>query len=927
MVTMRTTRAFCFFCTLALLAAESPAAERRSERPTTLRDPHLYYLQHSDESVPLRQMPIIPPEDGHRRVHGVKLLHPPLPILPGSADTDPVRQRRVALPMVGTTAGLSFDGVGVGLGSFSPSSAPPDTNGAPGATQYVQWVNTSFAVFDKATGALTFGPAAGSTLWQGFGGPCQNNNDGDPVVAYDEAAGRWVMTQFSIRGGQFFQCVAVSTTSDATGTYRRFAFQFEAFNDYPKLGVWPDAYYMTFNIFNAQGTAFLGGRACALDRSQMITASGTPAAMQCFQTTAGGLLPADLDGPTPPPAGSPNFVVALGANALQLWRFHVSFSSPGTSTFSGPTQIPVAAFSEACGGGTCIPQGGTSTRLDSLADRLMHRAAYRNFGDHESLVTNHSVSAGSTPSGARWYEIRGLSGTPSVFQQGTFTPDASSRWMGSIAMDRAGNMALGYSASSAADHPSIRFTGRTQNDPLGAMESEATIINGGGSQTGSLTRWGDYSNMAIDPADDCTFWYTSEYLKANGSFNWSTRIASFRFPSCSSGSVTGPEAFDAQFYLSLYPDLQAAFGNDLQAATNHWLQQGLPNEGRRGARHFDVRFYLAQYPDLQAAFGTNYRAAADHWVSQGLPIEGRRGAREFDVRYYLGRYSDLSAAFGTNYSAALNHWIVQGLPNEGRRGSRELDVSFYLGTYPDLLAAFGQNYTRAMDHWIMQGLPHEGRRGSRELDISYYLGRYSDLAAAFGADYPAAMNHWIVQGLPHEGRRGSREVDVSFYLARYADLAAAFGQDYPRAIDHWTMQGLPVEGRRGSREFDVAYYLSIYPDLRAAFGTNYQAAIDHWIAQGLPNEGRRGSRELDVRFYLAAYADLAAAFGQNYPRAIDHWTMQGLPVEGRRGSQDFDVRYYLSIYPDLQAAFGTNYLAATDHWIIHGFAEGRHGAP
>ncbi len=503
------------------------------ERPQTLRSPDLYFLDHYDESRPLRDMPVIPPREGDRRVHAVKLLHLPRAV-PRSFADQAAQSALAPSPLVAVNTGLNFDGVGVGLPGFSVTSAPPDTNGAVGATQYVQWVNTSFAVFNKTTGAVLFGPAAGDTLWQGFGGPCEANNDGDPIALYDRKANRWLMTQFSVSGGQFFQCVAVSTSGDATGTYRRFAYQFTNFNDYPKAGVWPDGYYISFNMFNPQGTAFLGGRSCVLDRIRMITAAETPGPIQCFQLSSsfGGLLPSDQDGATDPPAGSPNFFVAFGTNMLQLWKFHVDWVTPANSTFTGPTNIGVAAFSEACGGGTCIPQPSTTQQLDSLADRLMYRLAYRNFGTHQSLVTTHSVTAGATPSGLRWYEIRNPNGTPTVHQQGTFSPDSTSRWMGSIAMDQQGNMLLGYSASSSSVRPSIRITGRAAGDALGTMQAETSVMAGVGSQTGGLSRWGDYSAMTVDPVDDCTLWFTTEYLKTSGSFNWSTRIASYKFPSC-----------------------------------------------------------------------------------------------------------------------------------------------------------------------------------------------------------------------------------------------------------------------------------------------------------------------------------------------------------------------------------------------------------
>jgi len=230
----------------------------------------------------------------------------------------------------------------------------------------------------------------------------------------------------------------------------------------------------------------------------------------------------------------------FGSNSLNLWKFHVDFATPANSTFTGPSTLAVAAFTEACSGGVCIPQSGTSEKLDSLGDRLMYRLAYRNFGTHASLVVNQSVAVtagkhgGNT--GVRWYELRSLSATPtvfSVFQQGTFAPDSSFRWMGSIAMDEVGDIAVGFSVSSSSIHPEIHYIGRVPGDAPGTLESEATIIDGGGSQLHSLNRWGDYSSMSVDPVDDCTFWYTNEYLKTNGTFNWSTRIASFKFSGCS----------------------------------------------------------------------------------------------------------------------------------------------------------------------------------------------------------------------------------------------------------------------------------------------------------------------------------------------------------------------------------------------------------
>ncbi len=498
---------------------------------------------HSDVSPPLRGMSSASPgAESHREK--------PLRIFPGSASSntqaDPVLQAGPAGPAVATTPKLNFAGVGNGDYGFSPNAAPPDTNGAVGATQYVQWVNESFAVFDKSTGVIVAGfPKAGNTLWAGFGGGCETNNDGDPIVQYDKSAGRWILTQFSVSTTPYLQCVAVSTTSDATGSYNRYSFSYgNGFNDYPKLGVWPDGYYITFNIFN-NGQTFAGSKVCAYDRTSMLT--GAPATQQCFQlsTAYGGVLPSDLDGSISPPVGSPNYMVNFGSNSLNLWKFKVDWSNTANTKLTGPTAIGVAAFNTACsGGGTCIPQPNTSQKLDSLGDRLMYRLAYRHFSDgHEALVVNHAVSVGTNKrnnvTSVRWYELRNPSGntmaagTPTVFQQGTLNAsDGTHRWMGSIGMDKAGDVALGYSASSSNVYPSIRYTGRVPGDALNTMQGETAIQVGGGSQLTNLSRWGDYSAMTVDPVDDCTFWFTSEYLKSSGTFNWSTKIASFKFPGC-----------------------------------------------------------------------------------------------------------------------------------------------------------------------------------------------------------------------------------------------------------------------------------------------------------------------------------------------------------------------------------------------------------
>jgi hypothetical protein len=505
-----------------------------SSSPAVVSSPAVAAAVHHDVSLPLRLLPPAPRQAG-QRAYPAKPIPRPSNGGANAGAVDPVLQENFPTNLA-PVVGLNFDGVGNGFtgpqGTFLVNSAPPDSNGDVGPTHYVQIVNTDFAVFNKSTGAVIYGPVPINTLWSGFGGGCQTNNDGDPVVLYDPIADRWVISQFSVSTLPYLQCVAVSTSGDPTGTYNRYSFTYNDFPDYPKMGVWPDAYYETFNLF--AGNSFSGGLVCAYDRTKML--SGLAATQQCFNvgTNFGGLLPSDLDGTTMPPAGSPNYVLAIDANAtgLAFWQFHVDWTTPGNSTLTGPTSIVTAPFSEACNGGTCIPQSGTTQQLDSLADRLMFRLAYRNFGDHESLVTNHSVIAGSSV-GVRWYEIRSPGTAPTLYQQGTYAPDSNFRWMGSVAMDQTGNMALGFSLSSSSLHPAIHYTGRLAGDALGTMsQGEGTLINGAGSQNGNLTRWGDYSMMAVDPSDDCTFWYTTEYIPSDGSFNWNTRIGSFKLPGC-----------------------------------------------------------------------------------------------------------------------------------------------------------------------------------------------------------------------------------------------------------------------------------------------------------------------------------------------------------------------------------------------------------
>ena len=523
-------------CLMLLATLAAPAQEVQTNPQVINEDYH-------DTSIPVSEMVQGVPFVGVspqfvlpvRRKPGLTVVSP---------EPDAATQDLQEIQMVGTTNKLNFDGV-----FDRDHDAPPDTNASVGSTQVVETVNTSYQVFNKSTGASVFGPAEISSIFTNVPGACGLGSRGfysDPVVEYDKAAGRWLVTILASpdRFNTGVECIAVSATSNATGSYHRYAFSFGTnnLNDYPKFGVWPDAYYASYNMFNAF-TGFSGARVCAYQRSAMV--AGLTAISICFQrSVASGdfsFLPSDLDGSGIGSAGEPNFFVELGetcsttCNLLDLFKFHVNFTTPSLSTFTGPKALTVASFTLACGGLTCIPQTGTTQQLDSLGDRLMFRLAYRNFtgtGAHESLVATHSVRTSTAASGVRWYEIRNPNGTPIVFQQGTVASGSTALWMGSIGMDKDGDIAVGFSESSSSIHPKIAYTGRVPSDPSGTMESINVVFSGAGSQTGGLNRWGDYTSISIDPSDDCTFWYANEYIPSNGSFNWHTRLNSFKFTGC-----------------------------------------------------------------------------------------------------------------------------------------------------------------------------------------------------------------------------------------------------------------------------------------------------------------------------------------------------------------------------------------------------------
>jgi hypothetical protein len=435
---------------------------------------------------------------------------------------------------------------------------PPDTQGDIGKDHYIQWINSLFAIWDKSGNKVfptSAAAAPGNVIWTDLGGRCAADNSGDPITLWDPLAERWVMSQFGVDTTPYYQCVAVSTTSDPTGTWNLYAYVWpnNRFPDYPKLGVWTDGYYITTNDFNSSLTSFMGITAGAFERDKML--AGLPAGFIYFQMTDGGVrdysaLPADLDGNVAPPAGAPGVIAEFQDKTWftpnlptdQIWLFNLTldWANPANSTFGvGATndpnyQLAISDVSENCSGRDCVPQGNNAQKVDDIDFRIMHRLAYRNLGSSQALVASMTVGAGGR-AGVWWGEFQNTGAAWATRQDGVYAPaDSDHRWMPSVAMDTNGNIMLGYSASSTTIFPSVRYVGRLAGDPLGQMGDEKTMVVGAAAQTGG-NRWGDYSSMSIDPTDGCTFWYTQEYVAVGGSFTWQTWIGNMKFPSCSNG--------------------------------------------------------------------------------------------------------------------------------------------------------------------------------------------------------------------------------------------------------------------------------------------------------------------------------------------------------------------------------------------------------
>lgn len=527
-----------FFLSLLLFCAFSSFGQNK------ISGPIIQTAVAFDVSIPLRDMkPVKKPFWAKwKRENEMEVPNKFRPVPPGFTPDGALQTAYNNSSKATTTMPIvNFDGT-TNASNTGGRVTPPDPAGDVGPNHYVQLANCMLQIFNK-TGASLYGPVATSTLWNGFSGNWDGHNNGDGIVVYDENADRWIISQFAYDcpGTPYteYEMVAVSTTGDPTGSYYRYAFQFDYMPDYPKFGVWQDGYYLSVNRFNTNigSTPFIGVGACVLERSKMLTGDPT-ARMVYFKTeTLGGsgsgagsscwaMLPSDCDG-TFPAAGTPNYFAYIdGSSELRLWALHTDWTTTTNSTFTYVTALPVAAYTEL----GSVPEQG-SLALDGLGDRLMFRNQYRKFGSYETFVTCHSVNTGSGVAGIRWYEYRKTGSTFSLYQQSTYAPgDGKSRWMGSIAMNSSGDIGLAYSVSSSTMHPSIYFTGRKAADPLNQMSIAEGIIQTGTVSMTTISRWGDYSAINIDPTDNITFWTTQEYVGTYGGWcPWATKIASFKF--------------------------------------------------------------------------------------------------------------------------------------------------------------------------------------------------------------------------------------------------------------------------------------------------------------------------------------------------------------------------------------------------------------
>lgn len=516
------------------LGSAPPAARRQFFPPgLTPAERHAWFLKHRGAPTEATDPPRPAP------------LPPPFPAM-GAAGRAVEQTAMGAEPAAQLVA--SFDGLGYGFeGQHPPAPAARrgalDLSLAVGPQRVVEIINSEMAVFNKQ-GKLLYGAVPTNTIFEGFGGRCATTNNGDAVVRYDQLAHRWlvVMPIFSRPQGQphgdFGMCYAVSTGPNPLGTYYRYEFKRPYFPDYPRPAVWPNGYYVP----TSSGDGVIQKMDCVADRARML--KGEPASEQCVLLDGVSFLNnADVDGPTPPPAGEPNILMANGgtqlkgiydSSVLYWFKFHVNWKDHTKTYVSRGHQVAVAPYHFLCNGqlSNCVPQLHSKTYLDAQGDKIMQRLVYRNWRGHQSILAADSVDTAAQGGGVRWYEFRlNKKDDPVLYQQGTYAPDGNYRWMPSMGMDKFGDIGIGYSFGGAGVYPGQRFAARRAGDPPGQLTTQETVLAQGGAAQNTSNRWEDYATMAMDPSDDCTFWYVGDYLKP-GAPATTTRIGAFRLPGC-----------------------------------------------------------------------------------------------------------------------------------------------------------------------------------------------------------------------------------------------------------------------------------------------------------------------------------------------------------------------------------------------------------
>jgi uncharacterized repeat protein (TIGR01451 family) len=642
-------------------------------------------------------------------------VSPPLADLspPGLAVTQPTA--RAFRPGIGGGDLLgpveSFEGVSNDDNGTDASarSSPPDAEGDVGPRHYVQWVNTSLAVYDKE-GTRILGPMPGNLVWSGFGlepgdDPaarlCETTNRGDPIVLYDQLSDRWVLSQFAWglsgprKAPPFVQCLAVSTTRYPTGPYFRYAFRMpeDLFNDEAKLGMWPDAYVLTdtprSEAVGEEGSDAADTGVLALSRSSMLAGLPTVGIHVLLDGT-GPLLPADLDGPAAAPGGSlrplsdPLLVgfeddEADVQDALTIWRFRPDFADAGASALSGPARLPTSDFdSSLCADPGCIIQPAGAPRLDALTDRLMFRAEYRRFAGYDALALTHTIRAdASARAGLRWYELRDSGNGLAIARQGTFAPDDNlTRWLGSAALDRRGDLGLAFSVTGVGPDlfPSIGYTG-VPAEPEGPLPGEGRLALGDGAQTGGR-RWGDYGSLTVDPVDGCSFWLTQEYYPATGADGWHTRIGSFRFQTCGAvptiaGTIREGEALTAA--PGSWPELPGS------SFRYQWRSCGAAGDDCTDIARATARAYRLTSSDVDRTIRVEVTAVGQEGTSSSL-------SRQTGVVAPLPAIDpvDLAVSASTTVSAPLGERIELTTEASNRSGGTATGVQLSIGLPPGL---------------------------------------------------------------------------------------------------------------------------------------------------------------------------------------------------------------------------------------------------